>query len=66
MQGDNPDYFVLCLPRIRELTGANGTIAVSDREKYLLHLIGTEISLPVKVGDPVKGGCCKRCNERFW
>lgn len=56
MPGDNLEYFVQCLPRIQELTGSSGTIAVSDKEKYLMHLNGTEISLPVEPGDPVKAG----------
>lgn len=54
MPGDNLDYFVQCLPRIQELTGISGTIAVSDTEKYLLHLDGTEITLPLKPGDALK------------
>lgn len=56
MPGDNLDFFVQCLPRIQELTGISGAIAVSDKEKYLMHLDGTEISLPVKPGDSLKEG----------
>lgn len=56
MPADNLEYFVHCLPRIHELIGTGGTIAVSDKEKYLINLNGTEINLPVKAGDPVKEG----------
>jgi len=56
LNGDNLEYFSHCLPRIQELIGTHGTIAVSDREKYIKHLNGTEIPLPVHEGDPVKEG----------
>ncbi|MFZ5650934.1 MAG: methyl-accepting chemotaxis protein [Bacillota bacterium] len=55
MKGDKIDCFIHCLPRIHELIGTNGTIAVTDREKYIKNINGTEISIPVKEGDPVVG-----------
>jgi len=51
LQGDNLEYFVHCLPRIQELTGINGAIGVWDKEKCLMHLNGTEVVMPVQVGD---------------
>ena len=56
MQGDSLEYFLHCLPRIQELLGKENAIALSDREKYLAYLDGTEIHVPIKPGDPVKEG----------
>lgn len=56
MQGDSLEYFLHCLPRIQELLGKESGIALTDREKYLAYLDGTEVHLPVKPGDPVKEG----------
>jgi len=53
LPGDNLRYFLHCLPRIHELMGANGSIGLYDREKCLMHMNGSEVILPVKVGDPV-------------
>lgn len=56
MQGDNLEYFVHCLPRIQELFGTTGAVSVWDKEKCLNVLDGTEISMPVKIGDSIKEG----------
>jgi hypothetical protein len=54
LQGDNIEYFVHCLPRIQELIDARGCLGIFDTEKCLLHINGTELVLPVKIGGKIR------------
>ncbi|HBV99053.1 MAG: hypothetical protein JL50_18605 [Peptococcaceae bacterium BICA1-7] len=42
------------LPFIHELIGTQSALALSDRENFIGYFDGSEIHLPIKVGDPVK------------
>lgn len=44
------------LPFIHELIGTQSVLALSDKEKFIGYLDGSEIHLPIKVGDEVKEG----------
>lgn len=44
------------LPFIQELIGTESVLALSDKEKFIGYLDGSEIHLPIKVGDTVKEG----------
>jgi len=44
------------LPFIHELIGTQSVLALSDKEKFIGYLDGSEIHLPIKVGDAVKEG----------
>ncbi len=56
MAGDNLEYYIHCLPRFQELIDAKGCLGVFDTEKCLLHLNGSELILPVKIGGKIVEG----------
>lgn len=56
MEENNLDCLANWLPAIQELLGANGPLALSDREKFIGYLEGTEIQLKIKRGDIIKEG----------
>lgn len=62
---------VYWLPYIQELIGTNCALALSDREKFLGFLEGTEIQLGIKTGDLIKKGSVsemtiKEIPGRYW
>jgi hypothetical protein len=56
MMDEKLENFVGFLPYVQQLMGAECALGISDGEKYIAHLNGTELIFPLKVGDPVKAG----------
>jgi len=50
------DLFLQLVPLLNEITFGKGSIALFDREKYLIINNGTKISVPLKKGDPIAPG----------
>jgi len=55
--GENKlEDFAYCLPYFHRLFGESCALGLSDREKFIATLNGTEFQMPIKAGDPVKEG----------
>ncbi|MCL6477443.1 MAG: chemotaxis protein [Peptococcaceae bacterium] len=55
--GENKlDYFIYCLPYFHQVLGGRCSFGLSDREKYIFSLEGSELKIPVKPGDSIKEG----------
>lgn len=50
------NLFLQLVPLLNDMTFGKGSIAVFDREKYLVISNGTKISVPFKTGDPIVPG----------
>lgn len=56
MEENKLEYFVYCLPYFQKAFGNICSVGLSDREKFIATLDGTELKMPIKAGDPVKEG----------
>jgi methyl-accepting chemotaxis protein len=54
--GEILDNYVGFLPYVQQMMGAECTMGISDREKYIAYLPGKELVFPLKIGDSIKAG----------
>lgn len=56
MGAKQAEEFAHWMPYIQQLVGTNGAVTLSDSEKFICCLNGTELQLPIKAGDAIREG----------